>query len=86
MKKDMVLFEGIVMDAYETNISDIPGEVIYVNYPLEPINVINITYNEKTRQVEENFAGVNDTGWIQIRLPVFNGLKSGDKIKVIKCS
>jgi len=86
MNKDTVLFEGIVMDAYESNISGIPEEIIYLNYPLEPIDVINVTYNEETEEVEENLAGVSGTGWIQIRLPVFNGLKPGDKIKVIKCS
>lgn len=86
MKTDTVLFEGTVMDAYESHISDTPSEVIYLNYPLPPIDVINVEYNEETGEVEEHFAGVNDKGWIQIALPTFHGLKPGDKIKVVKCS
>lgn len=80
----MILFEGIVMDAYRSYISDPPSEAIYLKYPLKPINLINVEYNEETGEVEEKFAGVNDFGWIQIILPTFNGLKPGDKIKVVK--
>lgn len=86
MKNNTVLFEGTVMDVYESHINDQPSEVVYLKYPLEPINVINVEYNEETGKVEENLIGVNDFGWIQIILPTFNGVKTGDKIKVIKCN
>lgn len=86
MNSDTVLFEGTVMFAYESDITDTPSEVVYLNYPLEPINIINVKHNEKTGEVEEQPDGVNDKGLIQIRLPVFHGLNPGDKIKVVKCS
>lgn len=85
MKTNTVLFEGIVSDAWESHISDPPSEAIYLKYPLDPINVINVEYNEETGEVEENLVGVNDFGLIQVILPTFNRLKPGDKIKIVKC-
>lgn len=87
MNTNTVLFEGTVMDAYESDLDfENLHEVININYPLPPINTYKIEYNEETGEVEKHFDGISDTGWIQIILPVFNGLKPGDKIKVIKCS
>lgn len=86
MKTDTVLFEGTVMDAWKSNTTSPPSEVIDLNYPLEPIDIINVEYNEETGEVERNHVGVSDHGWIQISLPTFNGLKPGDKVKVVKCS
>jgi uncharacterized membrane protein len=84
MKSNTVLFEGVVMDAYQSDITDPPSEVVYINYPLDPCDIIGISYNEETGEVEEKRVGVNDKGWIQIHLPTFKGLKAGDKIQIIK--
>lgn len=85
MKTDMVLFEGTVMDVWESHSTDPTSEVVCVKYPLEPIDIINVEYNEETGGVEESLAGVNDFGLMQLILPTFNGLKTGDKIKITKC-
>lgn len=79
-----VLFEGVVMSAYMSKTTNPPSEVIDVNYKTEPISVYDVTYNEVKQLCEKKLAYVNDTGWIQIVLPNYNGLKTGDKIKVIK--
>lgn len=84
MKTNMVLFEGTVMDAWESNTTDPSSEVIDLNYPVKPCNVYDITYNEQTEEVEETLNCINDKGWVQISLPVYNGLKPGDRIRIIK--
>jgi hypothetical protein len=86
MKPNMekILFEGVVMDARKTLTTFPPSEVIDINYEVEPCNVYDITYNERTGQTEQKLAYVDNKGWVQICLPVFNGLKPGDKIRIVK--
>lgn len=86
MKKDTVLFEGTVDFAWEFDWTDPHSEVINLEYPLPPINTYKIEYNEEIGEVEEHFDGVSDFGRMEITLPVFHGLKPGDKIKVVKCN
>jgi hypothetical protein len=84
MKNNTVLFEGIVMDAYKSDITEPPSEIVYINYPLDFCNITEVSYNEETEEVEEKVVGVNGKGLICIKLPAFKGLKSGDKIQIIK--
>jgi hypothetical protein len=84
MKNNTVLFEGTVMDAYESDITDPHSEIVYINYPLDPCNIIEVFYNEEIGEVEEKITSVNNQGWIQIILPTVKGIKPGDKIQIIK--
>lgn len=86
MKPNMekILFEGVVMDAWKMETTDPPSEVIDINYDVEPCNVYNAWYDPITDSVKSELAYTDTKGWVQICLPVFNGSKPGDKIKVIK--
>ena len=48
MKNNTVLFEGVVMDAYQSDITEPPSEVVYINHPLDSCNIIEVSYNETT--------------------------------------
>ncbi len=80
---EQVLFEGTVISARATYTTDPPSEIIDINYSVKPYDVVEIEYDEWGYKWEKNM-GKQDKGWIQLCLPVFNGLKAGDKIKVIK--
>lgn len=81
---EKILFEGVVMDARKTETTDPPSEVIDLTYKTGPMSVYDVEYNRFTGQVEKHLAYVDDKGWVQICLPVFNGLKPGDKIRITK--
>jgi hypothetical protein len=81
---EKILFEGVVMDARETLTTDPPSEIIDINYKVDPYNVVENSFNEITGDVDERYLYTENNGWVQICLPVFNGLKPGDKIQVIK--
>jgi hypothetical protein len=81
---EKILFEGVVMDARETLTTDPPSEVIDINYTVKPYDVVESYFNEITSGVDEKYLYTENKGWIQICLPVFNGLKPGDKIRVVK--
>lgn len=81
---EKILFEGVVMDARKTETTDPPSEIIDINYDVEPCNVYDVVYNVATGEVEKRLAYTDTKGWVQICLPVFNRLKPGDKIKVVK--
>jgi hypothetical protein len=79
-----VLFEGTVMFSHVSHTTEPPSEVIDVNYELPPMPVYDLVYNENTGMCDEKLVYLDDKGWTQITLPKYNGLKTGDKIKIIK--
>ena len=81
---EQVLFEGVVIDARKSETTDPPSEIIDLSYEVEPYDVAEVDFNEQSGEVIEKFVYTENQGWIQICLPVFNGLKPGDKIKVVK--
>jgi len=83
-KNSTILFEGTITDAWESYITDPPSEVITLSYPVEPYSVVGVEFDENDDEIYETKKTIIYEGCCGITLPVFNGLKPGDKIRIIK--